>query len=74
MNTKRPLSRRVFLRTGVAAYATVQFVPGRVLGLGGQAAANSRLNLAGVGVGGQGHGDIGQFPDDNIVADRKSVV
>lgn len=68
MKTNRPLSRRAFLRAGVATYATVQFVPGHILGLNGQTPANSRLNLAGVGVGGQGHGNLLQFPDDNIVA------
>lgn len=68
MNTTRPHSRRRFLQTGAAAYATIQFLPGGVLGLNGQTPASSRLNLAGVGIGGQGNGDLGQFPDDNIVA------
>ncbi len=68
MNTTRPRSRRAFLHTGVAAYATLQFLPGGLLGLNGQTPANSRLNLAGVGIGGQGHGDLNQFPNDTIVA------
>ena len=66
MNTAHPLSRRSFLQTGDSAYASIQFLPGRVLGLDGQQPANSRLNLAGVGIGGQGNSDIGQFPDDNV--------
>jgi predicted dehydrogenase len=68
MNTRHIWSRRRFLSTGVAAYASVQVLPGRVLGLDGNKPANSRLNLAGVGVGGQGFGDINQFKDDNIAA------
>lgn len=43
-----PLSRRRFLRTAGAAWASVHFIPVRAFG------ANSRLNLAGVGIGGVG--------------------
>lgn len=68
MNTAIQLSRRRFLRAGAATYATIQMLPGSVLGLNGQTPANSRLNIAGVGIGGMGAGDISQFPDDNIVA------
>jgi len=68
MNTRHTWSRRRFLSAGVAVYASVQVLPGRVLGLDGNKPANSRLNLAGVGVGGQGFGDINQFKDDNIAA------
>ncbi|MBL9137241.1 MAG: Gfo/Idh/MocA family oxidoreductase [Verrucomicrobiales bacterium] len=66
--TPESIRRRVFLRRTVLAAATVQIVPGRVLGLGGEAAPSNRLNIAGIGVGGQGGHDVSQFPNDNIVA------
>ena len=50
---------------GAAAF---QVVPGAVLGLNGQTPPSQRLNVAGVGVAGQGGHDIGQFTKENIVA------
>jgi predicted dehydrogenase len=62
------LSRRQFLRrTGLAA-AAFTVVPGAVLGLRGAASPNQKLNLAGIGVGGQGAHDLGQMESENIVA------
>jgi predicted dehydrogenase len=66
--SSRRWSRRDFLHRSVMAAATVQLVPARVLGRGGETPPSGRLNLAGIGVGGQGAHDIGQFPDDNVVA------
>ncbi len=43
-------------------------VPSRVLGLDGNISPNQKLNIAGVGVGGQGHSDLNQLQDQNIVA------
>ncbi|MBX3748398.1 MAG: Gfo/Idh/MocA family oxidoreductase [Verrucomicrobiae bacterium] len=60
--------RRHFLRTGILAAATVQIVPSRVLGLGGQTPPSGRLNVAGIGVAGQGGHDLAQFSGENIVA------
>jgi predicted dehydrogenase len=53
-----------------AAAAAFTFVPKRVLGGAGQPSANEKLNIAGIGVGGQGAGDIDQCSKDgaNIVA------
>ena len=62
------LSRRAFLGRSALAATAFQFVPGAVLGLNGAEPANNRLNIAGVGVGGQGGSDINQFPNENIVA------
>lgn len=66
----RGVSRRAFLgRSALVASAfQFQFVPGSVLGLNGAEPANSRLNIAGIGIGGQGGSDVNQFPDENIVA------
>jgi predicted dehydrogenase len=52
----------------VVAGAAFQVVPARVLGLEGATPPSRRLNIAGVGVAGQGGHDIRQFPNENIVA------
>jgi predicted dehydrogenase len=71
-NLPLTLSRRRFLRGSVVTATSFLVVPGAVLGLRGQTAANSRLNIAGVGVGGQGGSDLGSIrrecPGENIVA------
>ena len=62
------ITRRGFLG-GVAAGATaLAIVPRHVLGGAGQTAPSERLNIAGVGMGGQGTGLIRNFGDHNIVA------
>ncbi len=60
------LSRRAFLGSATAA-AAISFLPARVLGRGGPS-PNSKLNIAGVGVGGQGASDLESLSDQNIVA------
>lgn len=49
------------------ATAGFQIVPGHVLGLNGATPPSGKLNIAGIGVAGQGGHDISQFPDHNIV-------
>ena len=43
-------------------------LPAHVLGRAGEASPNGKLNIAGVGVGGQGGHDIDEFSSENIVA------
>ncbi len=62
------LTRRQFLVRSTAVAAAIPFVPGTVLGLNGAVSANERLNLAGVGVGGQGASDLNELASENIVA------
>lgn len=62
------ISRRRFLLGTAAGVATFQVLPGHVLGLNGATSPNEKLNLAGVGVGGQGGQDINQLKSENIVA------
>jgi len=59
------VSRRKFL--GVAAGAGLTIVPRRVLGHG-FVAPSDRLNVAAVGVGGQGRSDLINLSTENIVA------
>jgi predicted dehydrogenase len=61
-------SRRGFLKNTAAAMATVSIVPGYILGLGGATPPNSKLNIAGIGIGGQGGADIEACSSENIVA------
>lgn len=60
-------SRRTFI-AGAASAAVFNFLPARVLGLGGAKSPNEKLNVAGIGVAGQGAGDLGQVASENIVA------
>jgi predicted dehydrogenase len=48
--------------------AAFMVAPARALGLGDSKPASERLNIAGIGVAGQGNQDINQFTDENIVA------
>ena len=63
----RSLSRRQFL-AATGAVTTFLAVPAHVLGLGGATSPNNKLNIAGIGVGGQGGEDIKEVSDENIVA------
>jgi len=63
-----PLNRRQFIRHTAAATALIQVVPGSVLGLNGAVPPSERLNIAGIGVAGQGGSDLNQFTEHNIVA------
>jgi predicted dehydrogenase len=63
----RKISRRDFM--GAAAAATAfTIVPRHVLGGAGNTAPSEKLNIAGIGVGGRGAGDIGEVSSENIVA------
>jgi predicted dehydrogenase len=73
MTTKVPakdtaLTRRQFLRGAALSAAAFMVVPGGVLGLRGAPSANQKLNLAGIGIGGQGAHDLSQMESENIVA------
>ena len=43
-------------------------LPGAVLGLNGATSPNEKLNVAGIGIGGQGGDDLGHMEAENIVA------
>lgn len=59
------LSRRQFVGAAAAA-AAFTFVPKHVLGAPGRDSANNKLNIAGIGVGGQGGSDINSVSSQNI--------
>src|SRR5947209_397559 len=62
------LTRRKFLGAGATATAAFMVLPSHVLGLGGATSPNEKLNIAGVGIGGQGNSDLNQMKSENIVA------
>lgn len=61
------ISRRAFLGRSGVVMAGVMVVPSRVV-LGGEASPNNKLNIAGVGIGGQGAWDLQEVSSENIVA------
>ncbi len=64
----KKIKRREFLKTSISAVAAATIVPRPILGGKGYAAPSDRLNIAGIGVGGQGGGDLRQMEGENIVA------
>jgi predicted dehydrogenase len=62
------LSRRQFMGGAAIASAAFMVVPGRVLGLDGSKPPSEKLNIAGIGIGGQGGHDLDQMTSENIVA------
>lgn len=61
------MNRRRFLATS-AAWSGVLFLPSRVLGRDGETPPSRKLNIASVGVGGMGWGDIQNWAGENVVA------
>lgn len=68
MSNNQQLSRRRFLQAGAGAVSAFTVVSASVLGLGQSKPPSSRLNIAGIGVGGQGHADLSAVASENIVA------
>ncbi len=68
--TKRTekFDRRQFVARAGSSAALFHLIPRHVLGGEGKAAANDRLNIASIGVGGRGWADIQGVKSENIVA------
>src|ERR1019366_4966198 len=67
-SSQNKITRRRFLGGTAFSAATFMILPGSVLGLRGGTSANGKLNLAGIGIGGQGGNDVGAMAGENIVA------
>ncbi len=63
----RAFSRRRFLSTSATAASTL-IVHRRVLGQSGEKSPTDKLNIAGIGIGGQGAADLAELESENIVA------
>ncbi|MDR1722740.1 MAG: Gfo/Idh/MocA family oxidoreductase [Tannerella sp.] len=61
-------SRRDFIRKSTVALAGISVVPSYVVSGMGYTAPSDKLNIAGVGVGGKGHANLGGMSSENIVA------
>lgn len=61
------IHRRSFLRITSTVALGVQVVPRYVIGQG-ETPPSEKLNIAGIGVGGQGAGDLNEMKSENIVA------
>ena len=64
----RRQSRRKFLAKGVTASVAAMIVPSHVLGRGGDKPPSEKLNIAAIGLGGQGTHDVSQLVSENIIA------
>lgn len=64
---KKTISRREFVGAAATA-AALTVVPRHVLGGAGTVPPSEKLNIAGVGIGGQGASDLRNFESENIVA------
>lgn len=67
MRLVQRITRRQAIKSA-AAFAAVSVVPRYVLGGAGQVPPSERLNIAGVGLGGMGSGDIRAVTSENVVA------
>jgi len=61
---KMKVSRRSFLKAVGAAIALPNIITSSALGAGGRPPASERIVMAGIGMGGQGSGDLGEFMGD----------
>ena len=64
---ERKISRRSFVRGTAVGAAAFTIVPRHVLGGPGKTPPSEKINIAGIGVGGQGGGDINAVSSENIV-------
>ncbi len=66
-----PRNRRDFIAASAGATVAFSILPRHVCGSAGQLAPSDKLNIAGIGIGGQGGGvtrDLSKLPNVNIVA------
>ena len=71
MSASDPLTRREFLGTTAAVAASAAsftIVPAHVLGGPRHVPPSEKLNIAGIGIGGMGAGNLAQLETENIVA------
>jgi predicted dehydrogenase len=61
-------TRRDFVSKAALVSAAAMIVPSRILGFGGATPPSEKLNIAGIGIGGQGAQDLQQLSSENIVA------
>jgi len=68
MTNKNKFTRRDFLATTATAAAGFTIVPSNAIAGLGHKAPSDKLNIAGIGVGGMGKGNLQRMAGENIVA------
>src|SRR5882672_10451913 len=68
LNARAEETRRQFVKRAAIASTAALFLPSHVLGRAGTKSPNEKLNIAAVGIGGQGAQDLQQLSSENIVA------
>ncbi len=68
MNKKNQLTRRNFIGTAATAVAGITIVPSNAIAGLGHKPPSDKLNIAGIGVGGQGYINLRNMELENIVA------
>ena len=68
MKKQSVITRRQFVGAAATALASVTIVPRFVVARSGEPPPSEKLNIAGIGVGGQGRGDLEAVNSHNIVA------
>ncbi len=63
-----PSSRRSFIRTTATVFGGISVVPSHVIAGLGHIPPSDKLNIAGIGVGGKGRGNLHAMSSQNIVA------
>jgi len=64
---KSGMSRRQFMLTGATAAAAMTILPSGIISAKGRTAPSDKLNIAGIGVGGMGFGNLKAMESENIV-------
>ena len=67
-DTETNLNRRQFLRSAAFTTTAVIVLPSSVVGLRAGTSPNEKLNVAGIGIGGQGASDLGNMESESIIA------
>ncbi len=68
MGNKKNLTRRNFITSSATVATGLWIVPSNVVAGLGHKAPSDKLNIAGVGIGGMGFGNLRRMEDENIVA------
>jgi hypothetical protein len=68
MSKKRNITRRGFIKSSSAVAAGFMIVPSNAIAGLGHKAPSDKLNIAGIGIGGMGRGNLERMAGENIVA------
>ena len=67
-NNRKNYNRRTFIQASATAMAGFTILPSNVIAGLGHKAPSDKLNIAGIGIGGRGFGNMKELQSENIVA------